>query len=186
MPIRVPKTDPLGRDPHGPTGTAGPGQRVTVEGCGRVGRRTGYVEQNGAAAAAVDGAHVHAYQDQDGVAGGHAESQGGHQGDAQGGRQPRQHADADAEQGGPGDAEQCLRGGEAQQRSGEQGQAVEHRQVRGVIKATPRVAVSPGSMPTQTPSRMAQATLNNASGVAKLSSAVANRVRPSNIGRSGW
>ena len=74
-------------------------QRIAVEAGRGIGRRAGNVEQDRAAAAAIDRADVGADQDQHGVARRHLDGQRRHQRDAERRGEPGHAADDDAEQG---------------------------------------------------------------------------------------
>ena len=83
-------------DADGPSRQALLGQRVAVHAGGRVGRGAGDVQQYRAAAAAVDGADVHADQGDDRIVGFHLKSKRGQQRDAHRRREAGEHADDDA------------------------------------------------------------------------------------------
>ena len=91
---------------------AGLGQRVAVQGCGRVGRGARYVQKYGAAAAAVDGADIQTDQYHQRLAMLHAVGQGSEQRHAHGGGQTRQHADGNTQQRGPKHQQQGVQVGE--------------------------------------------------------------------------
>ena len=100
-PMTEPRNEPVVAMPMALPANPCSGQRIAVHSRGGIGRGSGNVQQNGAAAAAIDGADVHAHQNQHGCVGCHFEGQRGHQGHAHGRRQTGQHADNDAQLGGP-------------------------------------------------------------------------------------
>ena len=87
------------RHAHGRSGLSGHGQRITVHRRCRIGRGARYIEQDGAAAAAVNSPDIKADEDHQGVVGFHAVGQRRQQRHPHGRRQPRQHADGNTQQG---------------------------------------------------------------------------------------
>ena len=94
-------------------------ERVAVEAGGGRGRRAGNVEQDGAAAAAIDRADIGADQDQQRLARRQGDGQRRHQRDAHGGGEPRQRADDEADERGDQRIEDRGRRHEARERADE-------------------------------------------------------------------
>ncbi len=97
---------------HGRAGAAHLRQRIAVERGGRVGGRARNVEQDGRAAAAVDGAHIEADEDQQRRFRVELIRQRREQRHAHGGGEAGHHADGDAEQRGANDVEHHGEAGE--------------------------------------------------------------------------
>ena len=115
-----------GGDAHGAAGKPLARQRIAVERGGGGGRRARDVEQDGAAAAAVDGADVDADEHHDRFVVRHGEGERGQQRDAHRGGEAGQRADDDAEEGRPDHIEERVRVHEPEKGAAELAQAIEH------------------------------------------------------------